>query len=95
MNARYRVVLLSVLSLLAGTTVATLAAAEIPDAAAILKVGRHLPRLRSIIDECGLTAHAHYVEYASRAEERVMALRERGNEPAPYFSMLLISRGPT
>lgn len=65
------------------------------DAAAILKVGRHLPRLRMIIDKCGLTAHTRYVEYASRSEERVMALCDRGDEAAPYFSMLLISRGPT
>ncbi len=62
------------------------------DAAAILKVGRHLPRLRLVIDACGLTDHATYVEYASRSEEHVMPLRERGDEPAPYFSMLLISK---
>ena len=62
------------------------------DAAAILKVGRHLPRLRSIIGACGLTDHTTYVEYASRSEEQVMPLRERGDEPAPYFSMLLINR---
>ncbi len=62
------------------------------DAAAILKVGRHLPRLRTVIEACGRTDHTHYVEYASRSEERVIPLRERGDEPAPYFSMLLISR---
>lgn len=61
------------------------------NAAAILKVGRHLPRLRAIINDCGLTAYARYVEYASRSDERVIALADRGDEPAPYFSMLLIS----
>ena len=60
------------------------------NAAAILKVGRHLPRLRKVIDECGLTPRTRYVEYASRSEERVIDLADQGNEPAPYFSMLLI-----
>ena len=32
------------------------------NAAAILKVGRHLPRLRMIIETCGLTERSHYVE---------------------------------
>jgi len=64
------------------------------DAAAILKVGRHLPRLRAVIDRCGLTARAVYVEYASRESELVVPLAERDDGPAPYFSMLLVNGGP-
>ena len=63
------------------------------NAAAILKVGRHLPRLRAVIETCGLTARTRYVEYASRDNEQVMPLAERDDSPAPYFSMLLISEG--
>jgi precorrin-2/cobalt-factor-2 C20-methyltransferase len=63
------------------------------NAAAILKVGRHLPRLRTIIETCGLTERTHYVEYASRDNEQVMLLAERDDSLAPYFSMLLISEG--
>lgn len=63
------------------------------NAAAILKVGRHLPRLRTIIETCGLTERTYYVEYASRENEQVMPLAERDDSPAPYFSMLLISEG--
>jgi precorrin-2/cobalt-factor-2 C20-methyltransferase len=66
---------------------------EANNAAAILKVGRHLPRLRNIIETCGLTARTHYVEYASRDNEMVVPLADRDDSPAPYFSMLLISEG--
>ena len=61
------------------------------EAAAILKVGRHLPRLRDVIEACGLTARATYVEHASRTDEKVMPLVETGGGEAPYFSMILIT----
>jgi len=61
------------------------------DAAAIIKVGRHLPRLSAVIEACGLTARATYVEHASRVDEKVMPLTETGGGVAPYFSMILIA----
>ena len=64
---------------------------ENTEAAAILKVGRHLPRLRAIIETCGLTARATYVEHASRPDEKVLPLAEFGDSQAPYFSMILIT----
>ena len=62
-------------------------------AAAILKVGRHLPRLRPLLDRLALTARAVYVEHASRPDERVFPLAEFSGE-APYFSMVLVGRPP-
>jgi precorrin-2/cobalt-factor-2 C20-methyltransferase len=61
------------------------------EAAAILKVGRHLPRLCAVIEACGLTARALYVEHASRRDEKVLPLADIGNAEAPYFSMILIA----
>ncbi len=61
------------------------------DAVAILKVGRHLPRLRALVDRLGLTPRAAYVERASLAEGRACALADAPAE-APYFSMILVSR---
>ncbi len=61
------------------------------DAAAIIKVGRHLPRLRTAIEACGLTARAIYIEHASRVDEKVKPLAEVDGGEAPYFSMILIS----
>lgn len=58
-------------------------------AAAIMKVGRHLPRLRAAIDDLGLTDRAMYVERASLPNQIVRPLTE-APENAPYFSMILI-----
>lgn len=57
--------------------------------AAIMKVGRHLPRLRAVIDEMGLTARATYVARATLGDEVAAPLAE-APQTAPYFSMILI-----
>ncbi|MEM8752563.1 MAG: precorrin-2 C(20)-methyltransferase [Pseudomonadota bacterium] len=63
---------------------------ETAGAAAIMKVGRHLPKLRAVIDEMGLTDRATYVERATLGSEKVAPLAE-APETAPYFSMILIA----
>lgn len=65
----------------------------VADKVAILKVGRHLARLRGLLAETGLLPHAHYVERATREAERTvpLALMDPGHE-GTYFSMILISR---
>ncbi len=60
---------------------------------AIMKVGRHLDRLKALLDEMGLLAHAGYVERATLATEAVMPLAELKADTAPYFSMILIYKG--
>ena len=62
------------------------------EAMAFVKVGRHLGRVRRILDAAGLSASAGYIERASLAEERVMPLAD-APDPAPYFSMVLAARG--
>jgi len=59
---------------------------------AILKVGRHLARIRGVLDGLGLTENAVYVERATLPEERVCPLAE-APETAPYFSMILLTKG--
>ncbi len=71
---------------------AVMAALEGAQALAIIKVGRHLPRLRGLIEQAGLTARAAYLERVGLPEERIMALGD-ADETAPYFSMILIYRG--
>lgn len=65
---------------------------EAADAVAILKVGRHLGRVRALIDRLGLMDRAAYIERASMAGERRMQLAQ-APDPAPYFSMILITKG--
>ena len=60
------------------------------EAAAIIKVGRHLGKIRAVLEELGLTDRARYVERASLGTQRVMPLREAGTGEAPYFSMILV-----
>ena len=62
------------------------------DAAAIIKVGRHLQRVRGIIADAGLLDHAWYIERATLAAQRTMKLSDMTDASAPYFSMILLAR---
>ncbi|MEX0814618.1 MAG: precorrin-2 C(20)-methyltransferase, partial [Dongiaceae bacterium] len=68
---------------------ARLAAGE---AAAIVKVGRHLGKVRRVLGDLGLTAQAKYIERATLAVERVLPLDAVAGDEAPYFSMVLVHR---
>lgn len=61
------------------------------NAAAIVKVGRHLPRVRRVIEAAGILPRALLVERATLAEQRVRRLADVGDDSAPYFSMILIA----
>jgi precorrin-2/cobalt-factor-2 C20-methyltransferase len=58
----------------------------------IMKVGRHLAKIRGVIDALGLTDQAVYVERATLPEEVVLPLA-KAPEKAPYFSMILLTKG--
>lgn len=62
------------------------------EAVAIMKVGRHLPKIRAVIDDLGLTERASYIERATLPEQVVLPLSE-APETAPYFSMILLTKG--
>jgi precorrin-2/cobalt-factor-2 C20-methyltransferase len=93
-QARPLVARSDVLSVLPGTmdndalAVAIVAA----DAVAIMKVGRHMPRLRALLHRIGLADTALYTSHASLPHERALPLAEAPDE-APYFSMILIYKG--
>jgi precorrin-2/cobalt-factor-2 C20-methyltransferase len=62
------------------------------ESVAIMKVGRHLPKLRGVIGDLGLMDRAVYVARASLPDEVVLPLAE-APETAPYFSMILLTKG--
>ncbi|MGR3484855.1 MAG: precorrin-2 C(20)-methyltransferase [Paracoccaceae bacterium] len=62
------------------------------EAVAIMKVGRHLPKIRGVIDALGLTDRATYVERATLDAQVVRPLAQ-APEAAPYFSMILLNKG--
>ncbi len=62
------------------------------EAVAIMKVGRHLPKIRAVIADLGLTDAATYIERATLPEQVVLPLSQ-APEKAPYFSMILLTKG--
>ena len=60
------------------------------DAAVVMKLGRHLPKVRAALAEAGCLDRAVYVERGTMAGERVMPLAEKPDDEAPYFSMVLV-----
>ncbi|WP_102108748.1 precorrin-2 C(20)-methyltransferase [Oceaniglobus roseus] len=62
------------------------------ESVAILKVGRHLARIRAVIEGLGLLGQAVFVARASLPGEVVCPLAE-APDPAPYFSMILLTKG--
>ncbi|MCH7936489.1 MAG: precorrin-2 C(20)-methyltransferase [Proteobacteria bacterium] len=62
------------------------------DAAAIMKVGRHLRKVKRVLGRLGLDEGAKYVERASMTGEKVLPLAEAPDGGAPYFSMILVRR---
>lgn len=63
------------------------------DAVAIMKVGRHLPRIRALIERMGVMGAAGYCERVSLEEEKILPLESVTAHAAPYFSMILIYKG--
>ena len=65
---------------------------EAVDAAAVIKVGRHVAKVRAVLDALELLVDAHYVERATMERERRLPLSEFRGDEAPYFSMVLVHR---
>jgi precorrin-2/cobalt-factor-2 C20-methyltransferase len=61
------------------------------DAAVIIKVGRHLDKVRRVLDDLGITGKAHYIEHATMANQHIAPLAEAGPK-APYFSMVVVHK---
>ena len=60
------------------------------DAAVVMKVGHNLPKVRAALEAVGMAARAIYVERGTMAEERVLPLRDKTDDAAPYFAIVLV-----
>ena len=60
------------------------------EAAAVIKVGRHLAKVRRVLQALGLAERARYVEHATMASQRILPLEAVAESDAPYFSMILV-----
>ena len=61
------------------------------NSSAIMKVGRHIKKIKNIIDSLGLMDSSLYIERASLKEQKVLKLID-APEVAPYFSMVLVNK---
>lgn len=60
------------------------------DAAVIMKVGKHLAKIRRAVAAVGMLERAQYVERGTMQAERILPLSQCEDMNAPYFSMVLI-----
>jgi precorrin-2/cobalt-factor-2 C20-methyltransferase len=60
------------------------------DAAVVMKVGRHLPKLRRALETSGRLPRAIYVERGTMAEEIMIPLSAKSDDEAPYFAVVLV-----
>jgi precorrin-2/cobalt-factor-2 C20-methyltransferase len=62
---------------------------ERSDALVIMKVGRHMGRIRTLLTESGKLDQAWLVINGTMADQQVMPLRD-APEPCPYFSIVIV-----
>ncbi|MEW5726768.1 MAG: precorrin-2 C(20)-methyltransferase [Pseudomonadota bacterium] len=60
------------------------------DAAVVMKVGRHLGKVRAVLDRMGLAGHAWLAEKVGHPGQRLAPLAEI--DQAPYFSLILVHK---
>jgi precorrin-2/cobalt-factor-2 C20-methyltransferase len=73
--------------------VALRAELAVAPAVAIIKVGRHFPRIRALLRETGHADGAVLVERATTDRQQVKPLAACADSPMPYFSTILCYRG--
>jgi precorrin-2/cobalt-factor-2 C20-methyltransferase len=62
------------------------------EAAAIIKLGRHAPKVYGVLRELDLLDQAKYVAHATMPGEKVQNLRDVDPADVPYFAMILVRK---
>ncbi|WP_338722791.1 precorrin-2 C(20)-methyltransferase [Devosia sp. XK-2] len=60
------------------------------EGAVIMKLGRNLPKVRAALADAGRLNNAVYVERGTTAAGRSIALSDKRDDEAPYFSLILV-----
>ncbi|HLH99005.1 MAG TPA: precorrin-2 C(20)-methyltransferase [Xanthobacteraceae bacterium] len=60
------------------------------DAAVVMKLGSHLPKIRRVLTRLGRMERAIYVERGSAKDATMMRLADKGDDAAPYFAIVLV-----
>ena len=65
---------------------------DVCEAAALIKVGRHFSRIKSLLQSLNLESKAHYIERATLPNQKIVPLVDVDEERVPYFSMILLHK---
>ncbi|MBO1039580.1 precorrin-2 C(20)-methyltransferase [Brucella pituitosa] len=60
------------------------------EAAAIMKLGKNLDKVRDVLTDLGLMDRALYIERATMQNQRIASLAEVSGSDCPYFSIILV-----
>jgi len=60
------------------------------DAAVLMKLGRHLEKVRRVLARTGRLSRAIYVERGTTADSINVPLEQKRDDVAPYFSVVLV-----
>lgn len=60
------------------------------EAAAIMKLGKNLDKVRDVLTELGLMDRALYIERATMQNQRIAPLADVNGSDSPYFSLILV-----
>jgi precorrin-2/cobalt-factor-2 C20-methyltransferase len=60
------------------------------DAAVVIKIGRHLPKLRRALQCSGRLERALYIERGTMANAKMLPLAAKHDDEAPYFAIVLV-----
>lgn len=63
------------------------------EAIALIKLGRHFDRVRSLLEDTGHAENAMIIEHATGKNERITALKDFASDARPYFATILCYRG--
>jgi precorrin-2/cobalt-factor-2 C20-methyltransferase len=63
---------------------------KMAEAAAIIKLGRHFPKVRLLLEELGLLHRALYIERATWPNQRIVPIKEVALSDITYWSLILI-----
>jgi precorrin-2/cobalt-factor-2 C20-methyltransferase len=59
-------------------------------AVVVMKLGRHLPKVRRALEKAGRLGRAIYVERGTMAGGKLMPLADKADDAAPYFAIVLV-----
>ena len=60
------------------------------DAAVIMKIGRHMSKVRRALERSGRLSRAIYVERGTMSDGQAMPLSQKSDDYAPYFAVVLV-----